>query len=257
MTHLAKHQKTEAKGANGFALLSALLLKNVLDYLTNIGFCRAVCKEGFLPLNYVTSAVFLPNSLVQNVSMYLYRRRHVTRVTFDQCTYLNSQMLSSFTYYQTAVDTVIVKRCPNVNFLPFDDIIEDNGTSFLIRKSGRNVRVEFQGCWQLFHVPKPTMSPEQILDIATSCFHAGTFIFHLAPFLFSTSTSIFDEYSDIFASFYNDINFRIKDRDINGDDAVLLLSSSVHGSMICILKKRDDCWTIKTVFKKSIIPMNW
>ena len=250
--HIAKHQKTEV---NGFALLSSLLLKHILDYLTNLGFCRAVCKEGFLPENYAKSAVFLPNSLIQDVNFYLYKKRHVTSVTFDSCAYLNSQMLSAFTFYQTAVSSIVVKRCPSVNFLPFDDIIEDKGTSFLIRKSGRNINVDFQGCWELFDAPTVTMSPEQILDIAMSCFHAGTNIFQLVPF-FSTSASNLMDDRDMFTFFYNDVNFCIKDKDIDGKDAALLLSTS-KGLVVCIMKKREDCWRIRNVFKRSLIPKNW
>ena len=252
MMHVAKHQKTEV---NGFALLSSLLLKHILDYLTNLGFCRAVSKEGFLPDKYAKSAVFLPNSLIQDVNTYLYRKRHITSVTFDSCAYLNSQMLSAFTYYQTAVSSIVVKRCPNVNVLPFDDIIEDNGTSFVIRRSGRNIKVEFQGCWELFDSPTVTMSPKQILDIAMSCFNAGTNVFHLLPF-FVTSASNLMEDRDMFISFYNDVNFCIKDTNTDDNDASLLISTS-NGLFICIMKKRADCWKIKNAFKKCLIPKNW
>ena len=99
------------------------------------------------------------------------------------------------------------------------------------------------------------MSPEQILDIAMSCFHAGTNIFHLVPF-FSTSASNLMDDRDMFTFFYNDVNFCIKDKDIDGKDAALLLSTS-KGLVVCIMKKREDCWRIKNVFKRSLIPKNW
>ena len=211
MMQLTKKQKNET---NRFAMLSVLILKQIFDHLTNLSFCRAVSKKGFLPEKYANSVVFLPNSTMMNVTSYLDCYKHIQNVTFDRCAHLNGNSLAVFFNHVTSVDSIIVRRCPNVSYIPCDEIIEDNGTSFVIRIHGRTLKLEFQGCWDVVGRPEPTMTPAQVLDIVMACSDTASYrnMLHVLPFLFSISTEQFTKYIQIFGPMFNDPTFVIRDQ---------------------------------------------
>ena len=234
-------------------ILNEEVMTIVLQYVANVSASKAA-SSFFMPQNYITSVKVNRNANVDAVDAYLNSHDTIKIVEFIECDFLWSANLGGLIHHHCHIDRFIINRCQNVydkGYFTYTDAI---GTTFSsINRLNQSVSVEFKGNWRIFPSPTPSMTPVQIIDIAMASFGTGNYFGHLLTFI-DGSLIRFNDYRGMFVSMFHDEMFKILCIDNSvPDTASVFIKSSLYETLVVVLKMKDDCWFLKTVYQKSIL----
>ena len=233
-------------------ILNQELMRIILQYVGNVSACKATSLL-FMPPNYITSIKVNNNADTLAIDTYLNKNGSIRIVEFVECEFLRSANVGGLIYHHCQIDRFIINRCQNVHDRGFFSYTDAIGTTFAsVNGVGRSVSVEFKGNWRIFPYPTPSMTPVDIIDIAKASFGTGNYFGHLGAFI-DGSLFRFNDYRPMFVSMFQDDMFKILNIDYSvSNTASVSIKSRYYGTLICVLKMRNDLWLLNTVYEKSI-----
>ena len=97
------------------------------------------------------------------------------------------------------------------------------------------------------------MTPVQIIDIAMASFGTGNYFGHIGSFI-DGSLFRFNDYRPMFVSMFQDDLFKVLSIDYNvPNTASVFIRSRYYGTLVCVLKMKNNCWLLNTVYQKSML----
>ena len=231
-------------------ILDDELMTNVLIYVGNVSSAK-VASSVFIPTDYITSVIFNNNATMNAIDSYMIQHTGIRNVEFVDCAFIDSCSFGRLIDKYSFVTSFVVNRCPFINDISFFTNSSAIGTTFSqVNGLNETVTVEFRGNWKIFPIPTPSMTPAHVIDIARASVGTGNFFGHLWSFVHG-SIFRFNDYKGYFVSMFNDPMFKILCIDYRiPDEASVFIRSSNYDTLVCVLKKKENCWLLNTVLEK-------